>query len=100
MNRSPDYRRRQTQLAVEPTDTTAHLGAGHEGRDAGYEERGGAVQSVGDGERRVGGGGGFDTHWLGGGGGCYSLILVYLVELKKRRLYDIIVVYIYMVDWI
>jgi hypothetical protein len=36
LNRSPDYRRGQTQLAIESADTAAHLGAGHEDRDAGY----------------------------------------------------------------
>lgn len=98
MNRSPDHRRGQTQLAIESTDTAAHLGAGHEGRDAGYQERGGPVQFAGDGARRVGGGGGFDTHWVGGGRGCSSLILGWLVRFRL-----VVVRYngcIYMMDWI
>lgn len=56
----------QDQLAAESSDETASYAAGDEGRDAGHEECGGAVQFAGDGARSVGCGGGFDTHWLGG----------------------------------
>lgn len=82
--RFADYWRGQAQPAAEPADERARFTAGDEGRDAGHEERGCAVQSAGDGARSVRGSGGVDTHWLGGRAGrCFMMLYGDLVMVVR-----------------
>lgn len=64
--RPASHWRGQEQYAVEPANKAVHCAFGDEGRGAGYEERGSAVQSAGDGTRCLRSGCSVDTHRLAG----------------------------------